>query len=91
MARLLTIFLTALFSVSVMASMHEKEQTAGHKGDKDTLPAFSEVDSNDDQWLSWKETKSLNISKDEFENADYDDDGKISRTMYEYSLKEEQS
>lgn len=90
MTRLLTIILTVLFSVSAMASMHEEEKEAGHQGQEDSLPAFSEVDANEDQWLSWEEAKSLDLSKEEFESADYDDDGKISRTMYEYSLKEEQ-
>lgn len=91
MTRLIVFILAAMFSISGTASMHEDEEHSAKSDKKTGLPAFSKVDQNEDQQLSWEEAKSLNIPKEEFEKADYDDDGKISRTMYEFTFGQEQS
>lgn len=85
--RLMTLIIASLLSGSVLA-MDDKRDEAQQKAEsKDKLPAFANADANDDGILTWKEAKDVGISKETFERGDYDDNGEISQTIYEYSLK----
>jgi len=52
------------------------------------LPPFAKADKNGDKDLSWKEAKTLGIPKQAFNKQDYDGDGKISKTLYDFAIRD---
>jgi len=55
---------------------------------KQPYPAFTKVDKNGDKKVTWKEAKAAGIPKEEFESADFDNDGELTRIGYRYSLNQ---
>ena len=64
--------------------------SSGEQGQQmpEDLPPFAKADKNGDKNLSWKEAKTLGIPKQAFNEQDYDGDGKISKTLYDYAIRD---
>lgn len=87
MERVLTFFIAVIFSFSAMAMSHSGKFQKDTKNVAINLPPFNKIDANHDKILTWKEAKAAGIPKNLFDSADYNHNGKITRTMYKYDMK----
>jgi hypothetical protein len=87
MERVLTFVIALVLSFSAMAMSHSGKDHKNQTSMAVNLPPFNKVDTNHDHIMTWKEAKAAGIPKKLFDSADYDHNGKITRTMYKYDIK----
>lgn len=78
--------LLAATSLSLGAAAQTGPDAKG--AEKRPYPKFEEVDADGDGKVTWKEAKAAGIPKEEFESADFDEDGELTRVGYRYSLNQ---
>jgi len=80
---LTNLLVVAAMAVSTTAAAQKSSQSAKPE---QPYPDFEKVDKNDDRKVTWKEAEAAGIPKEEFESADFDNDGELTRIGYRYTL-----
>jgi len=79
------LLIAAAMAVSTTAAAQKSGQPAKPE---QPYPGFERVDKNDDRKVTWKEADAAGIPKEEFESADFDNDGELTRIGYRYTLNQ---
>ena len=82
------VLIAMLFATAASVAGAAGDSTEQGQQLPDDLPKFAQADKNGDKNLSWQEAKALGIPKQAFNDQDYDGDGKISKTLYDYAIRD---
>lgn len=90
--KLLTLLFTIMMSSAAIAAESGKGDTAPASDNAGAsvsheYPEFSKADANGDKLLTRKEAVKAGIPKRKFQDIDYNGDGVVTKTIYEYDLR----